>query len=139
MLTKFRFKKGNRFELLLYVQSNSYGTKTETWTEIEGRVEFSKGTKGQQIFITKAEKGTCRTSINGKVRTKSVCQRELNTQYSNRYLWERISFTGDSRRAYLLVIDLDEHPEADVNFPGSIDPSWVSKFYIPTKNKTKSF
>ena len=57
MLVKFKFKENNRFEFQLYVQVNSYGTETETWTHVEGTVQFTKDEKGQQIFTTKAEKG----------------------------------------------------------------------------------
>src|SRR4026209_339915 len=32
MIVKFKFKPGNRFEFMLYVQANTYGTDTETWT-----------------------------------------------------------------------------------------------------------
>ena len=38
MLVKFNFKKGNRFEFMLYVQANTYGSDTETWTQVEGTV-----------------------------------------------------------------------------------------------------
>jgi len=32
-----------------------------------------------------------------------------------------------------LMVDLDAHPQADINNPKTIDPSWVSKFHIPVK------
>ena len=54
MLVKFKFKANNRFEFQLYVQANSYGTEAETWTEVEGTVQFTKNEKGQQVSTMKA-------------------------------------------------------------------------------------
>jgi sarcosine oxidase delta subunit len=133
MLVKFRFKKNNRFEFQLYVQANTYGTMTEAWTHVEGSVEFTKDAKGQSVFITKAEKGTYRTTKMGKTNTRPVPQSDLNAQHSNTYLWEKTNFADDTRHTYLLVVDMDAHPEVDLNNPKSIDPSWVSKFHIPVK------
>jgi hypothetical protein len=28
---------------------------------------------------------------------------------------------------------MEKYPQADINVPGSIDKSWVSKFHIPAK------
>src|SRR6476659_5017604 len=53
MIVKFRFKEHNRFEFQLYVQANTYNIENETWTNVEGTVEFTKDDKGQNIFITK--------------------------------------------------------------------------------------
>src|SRR3954453_13876252 len=57
MIIKFKFKKNNRYEFQLYLQANTYNIENETWTNVEGTVEFTKDDKGQDIFITKAEKG----------------------------------------------------------------------------------
>lgn len=134
MLVKFRFKEGNRFVFQLYVQANTYGTDTETWTEVEGKVEFTKDGKGQPVFITRAEKGTYRITKNGKTTTRPIAADELRNQHSNMYLWEVTSFKNDPSRLYLLVVDLDKNPTVDINHPETIDPSWVSKFHIPVKS-----
>ncbi|MEI9945946.1 MAG: hypothetical protein WDN26_17210 [Chitinophagaceae bacterium] len=134
MIVKFRFKENNRFEFLLYVQANTYGTDTETWTQVEGSVEFGKDAKGQNIFVTKAEKGNYRITKNGRTVTRPVPRDELKGQHSCTYLWERFTFPDDTKNTYLLVVDLEEHPGADVKVQGSINPSWVSKFHIPIKN-----
>lgn len=133
MLIKFRFKKSNRFEFRLYVQANTYGTASEAWTQVDGTVEFTKDAKGQQIFITKAEKGTYRTYKNGVNSSRPIPENELKGQHSHIYLWEKTNFADDTLNTYLLVVDLEEHPGVDINNPKTIDPSWVSKFHIPNK------
>jgi hypothetical protein len=135
-LAKFRFGKDNRFHFILYEQANSYGTETETWIEVEGTVEFTKDEKGQDVFITKAEKGTSRVLKNGRVTKRAIHATELTKTHSNTYLWERISFPGNPSRVCLLVVDLDEHPQASCKTPGSIDRSWVTAYHIPAKTKT---
>ena len=134
MIVKFKFKENNRFEFQLYVQANSYGTETETWTQVEGQVAFAKDGKGQQTFTTKAEKGVYRIIKNGNTTSRAITESELAGQHSNRYLWEKTVFPDDPKNIYLLVVDLDAHPDADINTPGSIDPSWISKFHIPADN-----
>ena len=134
MIIKFKFKENNRFEFQLYVQANSYGTETETWTQVEGQVAFAKDGKGQQTFTTKAEKGVYRIIKNGNTTSRAITESELAGQHSNRYLWEKTVFPDDPKNIYLLVVDLDAHPDADINTPGSIDPSWISKFHIPADN-----
>ena len=131
MIVQFKFKKGNRFEFQLYVQANTYGTDTEAWTQVEGTVEFTKDSKGQQIFITKAQKGTYRTTRNGISTSRPIPENELKGQHSCTYLWEKTIFQDDPKNIYLLMVDLEKYPQADVNNPKTIDPSWVSKFHIP--------
>lgn len=131
MIVKFKFTQQGRFKFLLYVQANTYGTDTETRTEVEGSVEFTKDIKGQDVFITHAEKGTCSITKNGVTTSRPVPEDELKRQHSSTYLWEKFDFPDDPSHTYLLVVDLKKYPQADVNRPGSIDPSWVSKFHIP--------
>src|SRR5437764_12926185 len=45
MIVKFRFKENNRYEFLLYIQANTYNIDNETWTSVEGTVEFTKDDK----------------------------------------------------------------------------------------------
>lgn len=137
MIVKFRFKEGNRFIFQLYVQANTYGISNETWTEVEGAVEFSKDYKGNPVFVTKAEKGTYRIIKNGQSSARAITKKELETTHSNTYLWEVTSFKDDPRNLYLLVVDLDANPTADLADPKTIDPSWVSKFHIPIRNFQK--
>ena len=135
MMVKFKFKENDRFEFQLYVQVNSYGTETETWTQVEGSVAFTKDEKGQQVFITKAEKGVYRIIKNGVTTSRPIAANELAEQHSNTYLWENTTLADDPNNVYLLMVDLDAHPEADISNPKTIDPSWVSKFHIPAKNQ----
>jgi len=135
MIVKFKFKPGNRYEFMLYVQANSYGTDTETWTHCEGSVEFTKDARNQNIFITRAEKGTYRIIKNGRTTTRPISDSELKGQHSCTYLWEKTTLANDPDNIYLLTVDMEAHPGADVNNPTTIDPSWVSKFHIPVKNK----
>lgn len=133
MIVKFKFKPGGLFEFMLYVQANSYGTDTETWTHCEGTVEFFKNEKGHQFLRTHALKGTYRVTKNGKTSTRPIPLSDLNNQHSNTYIWERTQLKDDERNDYLLMVDLDAHPNAAIDKAGSIDPSWVSKFHIPKK------
>jgi hypothetical protein len=133
MLVKFKFLKGNRFEFRLYVQANTYGTMTETWTEFSGTVEFKKDEKGQNIFITNAEKGVYRTSKNGTNTSRAIPDADLKGQHSGKYLWEKTTFADDPNNIYMLTVDLEKYPQADINNPKTIDPTWVSKFHIPAK------
>lgn len=133
MLVKFRFKEGNRYEFMLYVQANTYGTSSETWTHTEGTVTFGTDEHGQPIFSTKAEKGTYRVTKNGSTSSRPVPETDLRGQLSCTYLWQKTMLKDDPNHIYLLMVDLEEHPGANVNVQGSIDPSWVSKFHIPNK------
>lgn len=133
MIVKFKFKPNGRYEFMLYVQTNTYNIENETWTHTEGTVAFSKDAKGQPIMITHAEKGTYRMNQNGKATARAVSKEELEGQHSCTYLWEKTSLANDPNNIYLLMVDLEKYPGADVNKPGTIDPSWVSKFHIPAK------
>ncbi|MFT3679863.1 MAG: hypothetical protein QM791_06300 [Ferruginibacter sp.] len=133
MIVKFKFKENNRFEFQLYVQVNSYGTETETWTKVEGTVDFLRDDKGQQVFVTHAEKGNYRIIKNGRTTSRSISKDELEGQHSCKYLWEKTTLKDDPNNIYLLTVDLEQHPGADINNPSTIDPLWVSKFHIPAK------
>jgi hypothetical protein len=134
MIVKFKFKENGRYEFLLYVQANTYGMDNEAWTQVEGTVEFAKDAKGQSIFITKAEKGTYRTTRNGYTSSRPIPKNELEGQHSCTYLWEKANLKDDPNNTYLLMVDLEEHPSIDLKDPKTIDPSWVSKFHIPAKS-----
>jgi hypothetical protein len=133
MIVKFKFKENNRYEFLLYIQANTYNINNETWTSVEGSLEFTKDDKGQNIFTTKAEKGTYRIIRNGQTTTRAITQEELKNQHSSTYLWEKTMLKDDPNNVYLLMVDLKKHPDVDVHNPQTIDPSWVSKFHIPAK------
>ncbi len=133
MLVKFKFKKNGRYEFMLYVQANTYGTATESWTQVEGTVTYTKDAKGQQVLLTKAEKGTYRITKNGSTTSRPIPESELKGQHSGKFIWEKTSFPDDPNNIYLLMVDLKKYPDADINKPGSIDPSMVSKFHIPVK------
>ncbi|MBE7171105.1 MAG: hypothetical protein INR73_10975 [Williamsia sp.] len=137
MLVKFKFKPNNRYEFMLYVQSNMYNNDIETWTQVEGTVTFTKDDKGQNIFITRAEKGSYRIVKNGTTTNRPIAESELKGQHSSTYLWEKTRFADDPNNIYLLTVDLKQHPKADVNTPKSIDPSWVSRFHIPVAQGKK--
>ena len=134
MIIKFKFKENGRYEFLLYVQANTYGMDNEAWTQVEGTVEFAKDAKGQSIFITKAEKGTYRTTRNGYTSSRPIPKNELEGQHSCTYLWEKANLKDDPNNIYLLMVDMEEHPNIDLKDPKTIDPSWVSKFHIPAKS-----
>lgn len=105
MIVKFKFLPDNRFEFLLYIQANSYGTDTETWTQVNGSVIFSKDAKGQPIFTTRAEKGVYRIVRNGSISTRAIPENELRDQHSNTYLWEQTNLKDDPENTYLLMVE----------------------------------
>jgi hypothetical protein len=131
MLAKFKFLPGNRYQFMLYVQVNTYGIDTETWTSVEGTTEYIKDDKDQQVLVTKAQKGTYRITKNGNTTSRPISVSELEGQHSCRYLWERTTLKDDPNNTYLLLVDLEQHPTANVNNPGSINKDWISKFHIP--------
>jgi hypothetical protein len=57
----------------------------------------------------------------------------LEGQHSCTFLWEKIKPGDDPNNIYLLMGDMEQHPQVDLNDPKSIDPAWVSKFHIPAK------
>ena len=133
MIVQFKFKEDGTYEFMLYVQANTYGIENETWTHTQGTVEFSKDEFGQPIFITHANKGTYRINKNGNISARPIPGNELNSRFSNTYLWERTTFKDDPKNIYLLLVDLDDHPGIDLNHPEKINPDWVSKFHIPAE------
>lgn len=134
MIVHFKFKPNGRFIFQLYMQSNSYGSSLEAWTEVEGSVQFTRDAKGQDIFVTRAEKGTYRTNRNGVLGSRPIPEDELKGQHSCTYLWQKTEFADDPSHYYLLTVDLEKYPDADVNKAGTIDPAWISKFHIPKKS-----
>jgi len=72
MIVEFKFRANGRFEFLLYLQANTYGIDNDAWTQVEGTVEFKKDAKGQQVFVTKAEKGTYRVTRNGSTSARPI-------------------------------------------------------------------
>lgn len=133
MIVKFKFNANGTYRFLLYIQSNSYGIDTETWTDCEGKVEFFRNGKGYQFMKTTALKGTYRVTQNGKTTTRPIPASDLRNQHSNTYICERTQLKDDQYNDYLLLVDLDAHPSATLDNPASIQPDWVSKFHIPRK------
>jgi hypothetical protein len=131
MIANYKFFPNNRYRFQLLVQVNTYGMRTETWTEVEGKVLFTKDEKGQPIFVTTAEKGHYRINKNGNMTRRDITADELKRQHSGRYLWEKTKMKDDPKHDYFLTVDLKAHPDADANKPGSIDASWITKFHIP--------
>ena len=130
LLARFKFLPGNRYKFQLLVQVNSYGTRTETWTEVEGKVRFTQDEKGQAIFVTSAEKGLYRINKNGNLTTRNITAEELLRQHSGSYLWEKGTMKDDDRHTYLFLLDLKAHPGTDARDSKGFDPSWVSKYRI---------
>lgn len=134
MIVNFKFLPNNRYSFQLYVQSNMYSSRLESWTEIEGSVTFTKDATGQDIFTTKAEKGRYRMYRNGNVTVRAVTAEELKNQHSSTYIWQKTMLKDDPQHIYLLMVDLKKYPNADVKKQGSITPDMVSKFHIPAKS-----
>jgi hypothetical protein len=131
MIVKYKFLPGNRYLFQLYVQANTYNIRTETWTEVEGTVEFTKDEEGRPIFITTAEKGLYRMINNGNTKERAITDKELEEQHSGRCLWKKAKLKDDSNNIYLLIVDLKAHPDGELRKEGGVYPSYVSKFHIP--------
>lgn len=126
----FKFKPGGYFENLVYVVANTYGTDTETWTSIEGTVEFTVK-DGQKVFITHATKGTYRIRKNGIDTNRPVPAADLADQHSNTFLWEPWKNPDDATRKYFLLINLDWYPQVKLNdLSNTVKPEWVNKFHV---------
>ncbi len=130
ILSTYKFFPNNRYKYQLYVQSNSYNVRVETWTEVEGIVSFSKDEKGQNILITQATKGQYRIVKNGHTTIRPISRSELSGQHSNTFLWEKTKLEHDPKHVYLLLVDQELHPGADGNDPSTIDPGWIQKYHI---------
>lgn len=135
MIVKFRFLPNGKYEFMLYVQVNTYNLETESWTYVEGKVEFTKNEKGQPIFKTYPGKGTYRYSRNGKMTKRAATAEELKKSQLRTYLWDRWEDPQDKQNDYLLVVDLTANPAADPDKPETIKPDMVSKFHIPKARK----
>ncbi|MBP7557566.1 MAG: hypothetical protein KA821_14920 [Chitinophagaceae bacterium] len=135
MIVKFKFLPGGKYEFMLYVQVNTYGLETESWTHAEGKVEFTKNEKGQAIFKTFPTKGTYRYSKNGQVTNRAATKEELKNSQLRTYLWERWENPQDQQNDYLLVVDLTANPGADPDKPETLTADMISKFHIPKAKK----
>lgn len=133
MIVRFQFRKDGTYRFLMYLQANSYGVDTETWTDCEGTVEFFRNSKGHQFMRTKALKGTYRITRNGTTTTRPIPVSDLSNQHSNTYICEQTLFKDDPVNEYFLLVDLDAHPTATLDNPSSIQPDWVSRFHIPKR------
>ena len=126
----FKFKPGGYFENLVYVVANSYGTSTETWTSIEGTVEFTQK-QGHNVLVTHATKGTYRIRKNGAESSRPVPASDLGNQHSNTFLYEPWNNPEDTNRKYMLLLNLDFYPEVNLaDLEHTVRPEWVNKFHI---------
>lgn len=131
MIVKFKFREDGTYEFMLYVQVNTYNIENESWTHTQGTVEFTKDALGQPVFITHPTKGMYRMNRNGNLSSRPIPADELNSTFSNTYLWEKTKLKDDPNNVYLLMIDLDKYPGIDLKHPENIKPDWISKFHIP--------
>jgi hypothetical protein len=114
-ITKAKFEKDGSFTFL-YKE-----------VEITGSVEFTKNKAGRNIFIThpkKISQENSGSSIN------KIDSKELAAKYSGTYLWERISFRDMPSEDFLLLVDINAHPQAAAATKGCVNKNWVSKFKI---------
>lgn len=126
----FKFKPGGYFENLVYVVANSYGTEAETWTSIEGTVEFTT-VKGVPVFKTHATKGTYRIKKNGQVTSRSVPAEDLTGQLSNTYLWEKWANPNNPTKPHFLLVDLDFYPQVNLeDISGTLQKEMVNTFRL---------
>jgi hypothetical protein len=126
----FKFKPGGYFENLVYVVVNSYGTETETWTSVEGTVEFVTE-KGQTVFKTHAQKGTYRIRKNGNETSRPIPVEDLKNQHSNAFLWEKWTNPSNSTKPHFLLVNLDFYPQVKLDdISGTVKPEMVNTFRV---------
>jgi hypothetical protein len=128
VITQARFKPDGSFDFVFSKINTLEQVQTET--EVEGKVLFTQTETGKNSFVVTAEKGTCRQTKNGLLTECAVPLSELKANYSGAWLWEKITFADIPSEDFLLLVDLKAHPAAANKKPGSIDKSWVSKFYL---------
>jgi len=102
----------------------AYQLENEVTVEVQGTVSF-KNKFGKNIFVLQPLKGT--KTLAGK--QTLLTSRELMEHYSTQYLWEKMSFKELPRDNFLLLVDLNAHPMAGAAKTGTIERSWISKFY----------
>ena len=127
-LTQARFKPDGSFDFVFSKVNTLEQVQSET--AVEGTILFTQTETGKNSLVTTATKGTCRETKNGIVTEYEVPLKELKAVYSGTWLWEKISFANIPSEDFLLLVDLKAHPAAASRKPGSIDKSWVSKFYL---------
>jgi hypothetical protein len=128
VITQAQFKKDGTFGFIFSKINTLEQVQTET--AVEGTIQFTKTEKGRNSFVTTATKATCRETKNGVLHEYAVSAKELASVYSGAWLWEKISFRDIPSEDFLLLVDLKAHPSAGNLVQGSIDKSWVTKFYI---------
>lgn len=128
VITQARFKPDGSFDFIFSKVNTLEQVQTET--AVEGKIHFTQTETGKNSFIATAEKGTCREIKNGIVTECTVPLKELQSTYSGSWLWEKITFANIPSEDFLLLVNLKAHPAAASKTPGSIDKSWVHKFYL---------
>jgi hypothetical protein len=128
VITQAQFKNDGTFSFV-FTKINTL-EQVQTETAVDGKVAFTTTESGKNSFVTTAVKGTCREIKNGVANVYAVAEKELDSLYSGYWLWEKITFQNIPSEDFLLLVDLKAHPAAASGKPGSIDKSWVSKFYI---------
>jgi hypothetical protein len=126
----FKFKSGGYFENLIYVVANSYGTETETWTSLEGTVEFTM-LKGYPVFKTHATKGTYRIKKNAVESSRPIPTNDLVDQHSNTFLWEPETDPNNPSLRFFATVNLDFYPQVDLDdISGTLRPEWINHFHV---------
>jgi len=126
----FKFKPGGLFESLVYVVANSYGTEAETWTSVQGTVEFITK-QGTNVFVTHATRGTYRIRKNGQESSRSIPANELDGAHSSTFIWERNTQPNDATRKYCYFVNLEWYPQIDLgNISGTVKPEMVQNFHV---------
>lgn len=119
--------KGHLFNLKFKENGSAfflYQLENGATVQIQGQVTFTKR-HGKNTFSVQPLKGV---KISGKSNT-ILSGKELEENYTGTWLWEKISFKDLPTEDFLLLVDIDAHPEAAEAKPGQIDRAWVSKFY----------
>jgi len=128
VITKIKFRKDGTFSFV-YSKINKL-QQAQTEIVIEGKVVFTKNKKGKNILATTATNGYCKEIKNNQANEYPVPAKTLDSLYTGSWLWEKIAFPNIPSEDFLLLVDLKAHPAAADGSAGSIDKSWVSKFYM---------
>lgn len=119
-LVKAKFETGGNFTF-------SYSNKNaeQDITTVEGKAVFTINEHGENIFTLRPL--NTRRFVNNKEIT--LTNSDPEGKFCTTYRWEKINFTAMPSEIFLLLVDVEEHPAAAFTKAGSIDKSWVAKFY----------
>lgn len=98
-IDKISFDESGRFRLS-YIDKKAGNTGYDT-TITEGTAGFTKTSYGHQAIVLHPQKGTCLKNNGG---SKSLSIHQLQQEFSETYLWEKISLPQNTGEDFLILV-----------------------------------